>query len=221
MTAPSASAAPSCRWRPSAPAPASPAGTSCSRAARAATPTRHGTFDDVIRRLPHIRGMGFDVLYFPPIHPIGRAFRKGRNNTLTPAPDDPGSPYAIGSEEGGHDAIHPQLGTLEDFRRLVAAARRAGAGAGARFRHPVQPGPSLAEASTATGSTGGRTARSATPRTRRRSTRTSSTSISTTRARCPRCGSRCATWCASGSSRACGCSGSTTRTPSPSPSGNG
>ncbi|MBV1799855.1 alpha-1,4-glucan--maltose-1-phosphate maltosyltransferase [Siccirubricoccus sp. G192] len=86
-------------------------------------PQRHGTFDDVIRRLPHIRAMGFDVLYFPPIHPIGRAFRKGRNNTLTPGPDDPGSPYAIGSEEGGHDAIHPQLGTLEDFRRLVAAAR--------------------------------------------------------------------------------------------------
>ncbi|TCZ54291.1 DUF3416 domain-containing protein [Roseicella aquatilis] len=87
---------------------------------------RHGTFDDVIRRLPHIRGMGFDVLYFPPIHPIGRAFRKGRNNTLTPGPEDPGSPYAIGSEEGGHDAIHPQLGTLEDFRRLVAAAREHG-----------------------------------------------------------------------------------------------
>ncbi|WP_135467936.1 maltotransferase domain-containing protein [Crenalkalicoccus roseus] len=85
-------------------------------------PRRHGTFDDVIRRLPHIRAMGFDVLYFPPIHPIGRAFRKGRNNTLTPGPDDPGSPYAIGSEEGGHDAIHPQLGTLEDFRRLRAAA---------------------------------------------------------------------------------------------------
>lgn len=88
--------------------------------------TRHGTFDDVIRRLPHIRAMGFDVLYFPPIHPIGRAFRKGRNNTLTPGPDDPGSPYAIGSEEGGHDAIHPQLGTLEDFRRLVAAAKEHG-----------------------------------------------------------------------------------------------
>ncbi|MCB4822075.1 alpha-1,4-glucan--maltose-1-phosphate maltosyltransferase [Roseicella aerolata] len=89
-------------------------------------PARHGTFDDVIRRLPHIRAMGFDVLYFPPIHPIGRAFRKGRNNTLTPGPDDPGSPYAIGSEEGGHDALHPQLGTLEDFRRLVAAAKEHG-----------------------------------------------------------------------------------------------
>ncbi len=87
---------------------------------------RHGTFDDVIRRLGAIRGMGFDVLYFPPIHPIGRTNRKGRNNSLQAAPDDPGSPYAIGSAEGGHDAIHPQLGTLDDFRRLRDAAREKG-----------------------------------------------------------------------------------------------
>src|SRR5690606_19342782 len=66
--------------------------------------SRHGTFDDVIARLPYVRDLGFDVLYFPPIHPIGTTNRKGRNNTLTPDPDDPGSPYAIGSEEGGHDA---------------------------------------------------------------------------------------------------------------------
>jgi starch synthase (maltosyl-transferring) len=85
-------------------------------------PARHGTFKDVIAQLPRIAGMGFDVLYFPPIHPIGRRNRKGRNNTLTPAPDDPGSPYAIGNEAGGHDAIHPELGTLEDFRELRAAA---------------------------------------------------------------------------------------------------
>jgi starch synthase (maltosyl-transferring) len=89
-------------------------------------PHRHGTFADVIRRLPDIHRMGFDVLYFTPIHPIGRTNRKGRNNSLTPAPDDLGSPYAIGSEEGGHDAIHPQLGTPEDFRKLVTAARRNG-----------------------------------------------------------------------------------------------
>ncbi|WP_081688730.1 alpha-1,4-glucan--maltose-1-phosphate maltosyltransferase [Inquilinus limosus] len=89
-------------------------------------PHRHGTFDDVIRRLPVIRAMGFDVLYFPPIHPIGRKNRKGRNNTLTPGPDDPGSPYAIGAAEGGHDAIHPQLGTIEDFRRLRDAAAEHG-----------------------------------------------------------------------------------------------
>ena len=89
-------------------------------------PHRHGTFDDVIARLPAIRDMGFDVLYFPPIHPIGTTNRKGKNNTLTPAPEDPGSPYAIGSAEGGHDAIHPELGTFEDFRRLVDAAREQG-----------------------------------------------------------------------------------------------
>jgi len=85
-------------------------------------PARHGTFDDVIARLPAIRAMGFDVLYFPPIHPIGQRHRKGKNNSLTAGPDDPGSPYAIGAAEGGHDAIHPELGTFDDFRRLIAAA---------------------------------------------------------------------------------------------------
>ena len=87
---------------------------------------RHGTFDDVIAALPRVRAMGFDVLYFPPIHPIGRTNRKGRNNSLSAGPDDVGSPYAIGGEDGGHDAIHGQLGTPEDFRRLVAAARGQG-----------------------------------------------------------------------------------------------
>ncbi len=85
-------------------------------------PSRHGTFDDVRKRLPAIRDMGFDVLYFPPIHPIGRTHRKGPNNTLTAGPDDPGSPYAIGSHEGGHEAIHPELGSRESFRELVADA---------------------------------------------------------------------------------------------------
>lgn len=89
-------------------------------------PNRHGTFDDVIPRLPDIRGMGFDVLYFPPIHPIGTTNRKGRNNSLKAAPGDPGSPYAIGSKEGGHDAIHPELGDFEDFGRLVEEAGRHG-----------------------------------------------------------------------------------------------
>ncbi|WP_110970148.1 alpha-1,4-glucan--maltose-1-phosphate maltosyltransferase [Pseudomonas huaxiensis] len=89
-------------------------------------PQRHGTFNDVHERLPMIRDMGFDVLYFPPIHPIGKQFRKGRNNALQAAADDPGSPYAIGSADGGHDAIHPQLGSREDFRRLVAAAAEHG-----------------------------------------------------------------------------------------------
>ena len=84
---------------------------------------RHGTFADVHARIPEIARMGFDVLYFPPIHPIGRAHRKGPNNSLKAGPNDPGSPYAIGSEEGGHEAVHPQLGSLEDFRQLVRVAR--------------------------------------------------------------------------------------------------
>ena len=87
-------------------------------------PDRHGTFRDCIERLPDVAAMGFDVVYFTPIHPIGRTHRKGRNNTLTAAPGDPGSPYAIGSEHGGHDAIHPELGTLDDFHTFVATARR-------------------------------------------------------------------------------------------------
>src|SRR5690625_729634 len=89
-------------------------------------PYVHGTFEDVIRRLPYVRDLGFDVLYFPPIHPIGRTHRKGRNNSLEAEPEDPGSPYAIGAEEGGHDAIHPELGSFEDVARLVSAAREQG-----------------------------------------------------------------------------------------------
>jgi starch synthase (maltosyl-transferring) len=89
-------------------------------------PGRHGTFADVHRRIPEIARLGFDVLYFPPIHPIGRAHRKGANNSLMAGPDDPGSPYAIGSEEGGHDAVHPQLGSFEDFRELVRVAHAHG-----------------------------------------------------------------------------------------------
>jgi starch synthase (maltosyl-transferring) len=85
-------------------------------------PRRHGTFDDVIRRMPAIRDMGFDVLYLPPIHPIGTTNRKGKNNSLELTADDVGSPYAIGSSDGGHDAIHPALGTIKDFRRLREAA---------------------------------------------------------------------------------------------------
>ncbi len=89
-------------------------------------PRSLGTFSDVVAHLPRVRDMGFDVLYFPPIHPIGTTNRKGRNNALKAAPDDPGSPYAIGGADGGHDAIHAALGTAEDFRQLVAAAREHG-----------------------------------------------------------------------------------------------
>ncbi len=89
-------------------------------------PGRTGTLADCIDRLPAVRDMGFDVLYLLPIHPIGRVNRKGRNNSLTAEPGDPGSPYAIGSPDGGHDAVEPALGSLDDFRRLVAAARSHG-----------------------------------------------------------------------------------------------
>jgi starch synthase (maltosyl-transferring) len=89
-------------------------------------PTRHGTFADVVGRLPAIRAMGFDVLYFPPIHPIGTTNRKGRNNALRAGPGDVGSPYAIGGEAGGHDAINPELGTLAEFRELIATAMNHG-----------------------------------------------------------------------------------------------
>jgi starch synthase (maltosyl-transferring) len=89
-------------------------------------PTRPGTFSDVKALLPTIAAMGFDVLYLPPIHPIGNAFRKGRNNSVTSTPDDPGSPWAIGSKEGGHTSINPDLGTLREFNSLVAATRNHG-----------------------------------------------------------------------------------------------
>jgi starch synthase (maltosyl-transferring) len=85
--------------------------------------TEHGTFRTARRRLDYIASLGFDVAYLPPIHPIGRVKRKGRNNALTAGPKDPGSPWAIGSEEGGHTAVHPDLGTEEDFRALVEHAR--------------------------------------------------------------------------------------------------
>jgi starch synthase (maltosyl-transferring) len=84
---------------------------------------RHGTFRDAERQLERVAAMGFDVVYLPPIHPIGRAHRKGRNNSLTSQPGEPGSPWAIGGAEGGHDAVHPDLGTLADFDRFVARAR--------------------------------------------------------------------------------------------------
>jgi starch synthase (maltosyl-transferring) len=95
---------------------------------RSATPdpSRSATFDEAAALLPYVQSMGFDVLYLPPIHPIGRSFRKGRNNSLTAAPGDPGSPWAIGAEEGGHTAVEPGLGSLEDFDRFVEAARRHG-----------------------------------------------------------------------------------------------
>ena len=90
------------------------------------TPGRHGTFRDVIDRLAYVADLGFDVLYLPPIHPVGRTFRKGPNNVTAAGPDDPGVPWAIGSAEGGHTEVHPALGTLDDFRALVRAAEQRG-----------------------------------------------------------------------------------------------
>jgi starch synthase (maltosyl-transferring) len=87
---------------------------------------KHGSFRDVEVRLPYVEELGFDILYLPPIHPIGSAFRKGPDNSPAAGPDDPGSPWAIGAKEGGHTAVHPQLGTLADFDRLLAAARDRG-----------------------------------------------------------------------------------------------
>ena len=89
----------------------------------AAEPGRHGTFRDVEAVLPYVAGMGFDVLYLPPVHPIGRTHRKGKNNSLRAKATDPGSPWAIGSEEGGHKSVHPELGTIADFRRLVKRSK--------------------------------------------------------------------------------------------------
>lgn len=87
-------------------------------------PGKHGTFKDVKRLLPKVASMGFDTLYFPPIHPIGEKNRKGKNNSLTAGPEDPGSPWAIGNKTGGHKAIHSQLGSLKDFKDLVQEAKK-------------------------------------------------------------------------------------------------
>jgi starch synthase (maltosyl-transferring) len=91
-----------------------------------ATPHHPGTLRTAVARLPAIARMGFDIVYLPPIHPIGTTHRKGANNNLEPGPEDPGSPWAIGGPEGGHTAIHPDLGTIKDFDAFVAAARKAG-----------------------------------------------------------------------------------------------
>lgn len=88
-----------------------------------AEPGKHGTFRDVAAQLPRLASLGFDVLYLPPIHPVGRQFRKGKNNSVTCQPDDVGSPWGIGSAEGGHKSVHPQLGSLDDFQHLLARAR--------------------------------------------------------------------------------------------------
>ena len=98
-----------------------------------------GTFRTAAKRLDAVAAMGFDVIYLPPIHPIGEVNRKGRNNTLTPTPEDVGSPWAIGSKEGGHDAVHPDLGTLEDFDAFVQRANELGLEVALDFALQVAP----------------------------------------------------------------------------------
>jgi hypothetical protein len=125
---------------------------------------RSGTFQSAAERLPAIASMGFDVVYLPPIHPIGEVNRKGPNNTLTPGPDDPGSPWAIGSPDGGHDAIHRDLGTIEDFDAFVARTRELGMEVAIDLALQCAPGPSRGSRSTRSGSPCWPTARSPTPR---------------------------------------------------------
>ncbi len=92
----------------------------------AGAPGQHGTLRDAVARLPYVAEMGFDIVYLPPVHPIGHTFRKGPNNSLSAGESDPGSPWAIGAAEGGHTALHPALGTLDDFAAFVASARHLG-----------------------------------------------------------------------------------------------
>ena len=140
-------------------------------------PARSGTFRDLEARLPYVAEMGFDVLYLPPIHPIGHTFRKGKNNAVSAGPADPGSPWAIGSAEGGHKAIHPDLGTLEDFRHLVAEAREHGMEIALDIAFQCSPDHPYVKEHPEWFSSGP-TAPSSTPRTRPRSTRTSTPSTS-------------------------------------------
>ena len=140
-------------------------------------PGRHGTFRDTIAWLPRLAELGFDVLYLPPIHPIGDKFRKGKNNAIAAAPGDVGSPWAIGSAEGGHRAIHPQLGSLADLQVLIAAARDHGIELRSTSLTNVRP-TTRTPRSIPSGFAIGRTARSSTPKTRPRNIRTSTRSIS-------------------------------------------
>ena len=134
---------------------------------------RGSTFRDCLPRVDDAKAMGFDVIYFPPIHPIGHTNRKGRNNSVTCEPGDPGVPWAIGSEAGGHKAVEPALGTLEDFDWLEERNAQARDGDRARFRDQLFAGSSLRQENIPIGFTNGRMARSNTPRIRRKNTRTS------------------------------------------------
>ena len=109
------------------------------------TPGQHGTLRDVANRMDYVAEMGFDVLYLPPVSPIGKSFRKGKNNSIEATAADEGSPWAIGSAEGGHTAIHPSLGSMKDFYDLVQPRQRIGHGNRPRHRLPVLPRSSVGE----------------------------------------------------------------------------
>ena len=152
----------------------SAAGTSCSPAPGAGC-------KGVEAQLPRLAELGFDVLYLPPIHPIGLTNRKGRNNSLTAGPDDPGSPWAIGDETGGHDAVHPDLGTIEDLK-TTHRSREASTTSTSRSTSRSSARPTTRGCtSIPSGSTAAPTARSSTPRTRPSATRTSTTSTGSRR----------------------------------------
>jgi starch synthase (maltosyl-transferring) len=157
---------------------------------------KHSTFRDCLPRLEDAAAMGFDVVYFPPIHPIGMSHRKGKNNAVSCEPGDVGSPWAIGGEAGGHRTVEPALGTIEDSSG--SSARPAPAASRSRSTSPSTARPTIPTcASIPSGSTSGPTAASATPRIRRRSTRTSTPSISTATTGAS-CGRAASTWCSSG-----------------------
>ena len=203
----------------------SAAGTSSSRAPRARPATRatgkvaSGTFRTAAERLDAVAAMGFDVIYLPPIHPIGEVNRKGPNNTLTPGPDDPGSPVGDRLQGRRPRRDPPRPGHLRGLRRLRRAGPRARASR-SRSTSPCRPRPTTrGSPSTPSGSPPAPTAPSPTRRTRRRSTRTSTRSTSTTTPRAS--AARCCASSGSGCRTACGSSASTTRTPSRWRSGSG
>ena len=182
-------------------------------------PRSFGGLRGVTTLVPRLAELGFDVLYLPPIHPIGTTNRKGRNNSAVAGAGDPGSPWAIGNADGGHCAVDPDLGTIDDFDELVRDAEAHGVTVALDLAYQCSPDhPWLAEHPEWFAC--GPTEPSSTPRTHPSATRTSSTSTSRPRTR-PACGPPCAAWSRSGSATACGSSGSTTPTRSRSRSGSG
>ena len=186
----------------------------------ASAPGRSATFAEAATRLPDIAAMGFDIVYLPPVHPIGRSFRKGPNNALQAAPGDPGSPWAIGGPEGGHTEVDPGLGDLGAFRRFVGTARRFGLEVALDIAFQASPDhPWVTDHPEWFHHRPDGTIKYA--RTPPRSTRTSTPFTSSPRRGGASCGGPSPMSSSSGSTRACASSAWTTRTPSPFGSGNG